>query len=126
MIKLAKIVLTGALGIVWVAASAATHLHFAHGSRSLSVVGHLTRRTPSHEYLLSANRGSRLSIDVAGRRGLAVMYHIVFPSGKTFGQKGYDPFDGHLTETGTYRLVVDVNQMATEAISGSYKLMLRR
>jgi hypothetical protein len=106
-----------------------TPIQFRHGSHRLVVSGTLSTHHSSHAYRLTAHAGTRLKIGVTtsgGINGIVAMYHIVFPSGKTFGEKGYDPFDGKLTETGRYHIVVEVNQMASNASHGRYRLTLQR
>jgi len=86
------------------------------------------------DYVFKARAGQRLKIDLEeiAPRGhnaddtLVTMYHITFPSGKAYGMKGYDPFDGRLTETGVYHVTVQVNTMASEGNSGRYRLTLVR
>ena len=40
--------------------------------------------------------------------------------------KGFDPFDGKLTETGLYHITVDVNLMASNRTQGKFRLSLTR
>ena len=86
------------------------------------------------DYVFNARAGQRLKIgleEIAPRGHnaedtLVTMYHITFPSGQAYGMKGYDPFDGKLTETGVYHVTVQVNTMASEGNSGRYRLTLVR
>lgn len=106
-----------------------TPVRFKPGASSIVYNGKMTRAIGAHVYTYAAKKGSHLKIDLAttsGMNNLVVMFHIEFPSGKAFGQKGYDPFNGKLTETGTYKIVVDVNQMASNSDHGAYRLSLKR
>lgn len=111
-----------------------TRLHFRPGRSRLVVRGFIGARQGEHDYKFSARAGQRLHIEVDDIRppdynrdgGLVTLYHITFPSGKQYGQKGYDPFSGRLTETGTYRITVGINNMATNARHGRYRMILTR
>lgn len=109
-------------------------LHFAPGQKRIVIYGFISPRRRSLAYTLYARRGGHLKITLRdlvppGRRPYDVLvttYHITFPSGKQYGLKGYDPFDGRLTETGVYRLHVGVNLMASNRRSGRFHLTLSR
>ncbi len=124
--------LSAAMAIVLACALAAAApkgteaIHFKKGSHKVVLVGSLTRNHPVHVYSLIGKRGQRLKIDLVDLGKLVSMYHITFPKGATFGMKGYDPFNGKLTENGVYKIEIDVNQMATLATSGKYRLTLTR
>jgi len=112
-----------------------TRLKFRPGQNRIVVTGSLSQKgTNTREYSLAAKAGQRLKIalqDLKPRGSkpfdtLVSMYHITFPSGKKYGMKGYDPFDGRLTETGLYHITVDVNLMASNRTQGKYRLTLTR
>jgi hypothetical protein len=106
-----------------------TSVKFRSGVKKLVFNAKLTRAIDAHVYTYAAKKGSHLKIDLestSGMNSVVPMYHIEFPSGKAFGQKGYDPFNGKLTETGTYKIVVEVNQMASNGDRGTYRLTLKR
>ena len=98
-----------------------TRLHFCPGQTTLVVRGFLGDRQGEQGYTFPGKAGQRLHIEVDDihppdykrNGGLVTLYHITFPSGKQYGQKGYDPFSGRLTESGTYRITVGINNMAT-------------
>jgi len=114
---------------------AVNRLHFRTGQHHIVVFGTLGNdggTTP--DYVFTAKAGQKLEIGLKALRlpgqkagdMIAVMYHITFPSGKQYGMKGYDPFDGRLTETGRYHITISINQMATNAERGRYRLDLTR
>ena len=64
------------------------------------VTASLDRKTTSREYAIQVAAPMKIKIDVApvGKNpGVQPTWHITFPSGKQFGAKGYDPFDGALS-----------------------------
>jgi hypothetical protein len=110
-------------------------LHFGPGHHHVVVSGYLSNSgQSSRDYRFYSGAGEMLQVsltDLAPSKhsagcGLVTMYHITFPSGSQFGMKGYSPFDGKLTERGVYHITVDVNQMASCATSGRYRLSLVR
>ena len=111
-----------------------TQLHFRPGQSRLVVRGFLGGRQGEQDYGFSGKAGQRMHItvddipppDYERNDGLVTLYHITFPSGKQYGQKGYDPFDGRLTETGTYRITIGINNMATNSRHGRYRITLTR
>ena len=111
-----------------------TRLHFPQGRSRLVVLGFLDDRQGERDYTFAGKAGQRFHIAVDDIRppdhkrndALVTLYHLTFPSGKQFGQKGYDPFDGRLTETGTYRITVGINEMATNARRGRFRMILTR
>lgn len=109
-------------------------LHFAPGQRTIVVTSNISTRYSPPDYTLSAHTGQHLRIRLQdlvlpghnANNMLVTMYHITFPSGKQYGMKGYDPFPGILTQSGVYRITVDVNQMASNSRAGRFRLTLRR
>ena len=129
LLSLSAIVTVAAPTVTAVARPHETTIRFARHSHKVLLIGRLSTSHPERTYRLMAKKGQHLKIDLlslGGENGLVAMYHITFPSGKQFGEKGYDPFDGMLTETGTYHISVDVNQMASNSTSGKYRLILSR
>lgn len=106
----------------------ATPIAFASGKKEIVVKGTLSKKQTHVTYALRATAGQRLKIALSDlqKDGLVSTYSIAFPSGKVFGLKGYDPFPGKLTETGTYHITVSVNLMASNADTGSFRLTLTR
>jgi hypothetical protein len=113
---------------------AVRRLHFAPGRRQIVVIGSFSPGHRPPDYTLFAHAGQRLRIRLqdlvlpghSANNRLATMYHITFPSGKQYGMKGYDPFPGILTQTGVYRITVEVNQMASNSNVGRFRLTLTR
>ena len=109
-------------------------LHFAPGQRRIVVTGYISTRHTPPDYTLFAHAGQHLKIQLrdlvlpghSANNILVTMYHITFPSGKQYGMKGYDPFPGILTQTGAYRITVEVNQMASNSNAGRFRLTLTR
>ena len=106
----------------------AKRVRFAPGKHRLVIEGAITEHSRPN-YVLYAKAGQHLGIEVrnvAPEEGLVTIWHVTFPSGEQFGTKGYDPFDGRLTETGPYVISINVNNMATEARTGRFRLTLTR
>ena len=136
---LAALVALPLVGLLAQAAPARSHrnvtrLHFRPGQSPFVVMGFLGDRQDEQDYTFFGKAGQRLHIEVDDihppdykrNGGLVTAYHITFPSGKQYGQKGYDPFSGRITETGTYRITVGINNMATNKRHGRYRLILTR
>jgi len=112
---------------------ASTRLHFRRGRHHIVVLGGVGNKNPTpHDYVFTARAGQKLDIrlkalQLPGQKAgdtVAVLYHITFPSGKQYGMKGYEPFDGRLSQTGAYHITISINQMATNAEQGRYRLDL--
>lgn len=110
-----------------------TRLRFAPGQDRISIRGTLSVSGQRPIYSYYAKAGQLLMIDLQDiapkndhQGHLVSMYHIMFPSGKQYGMKGYDPFEGRLTETGFYYIVLNINQMASTGKKGEFRLTLKR
>ena len=96
--------------------------------RKTVVTGDVKQGAEPPAYEFKAKKGQRLKITLKDLQpdGLVTFYSIQFPSGAEFGGKGYDPFKGRLTETGTYVVRIHVNNMASNGDSGRFRLSLTR
>lgn len=131
MKSLLRIVQLGTL--LFAAASGAVAAPKGHrialGPKRVRVVvfGVLTDRAGHRNYVLRGVRGERIALRLRNltKDGVVATYHITFPSGKQYGLKGYDPFDGRLTENGDYQITVGTNSMASNGPIGRYALDIR-
>lgn len=119
------------LGIVSSAAARSQDIpiHFRGASKHLVLRGVLSVQRPKVAYVGWFKKGEVLTVSVSGTRkseAIVPSWHITFPDGKDYGGKGYDPFDGRLTESGRYRITINVNQMASTGRRGAYKVILKR
>ena len=97
--------------------------------KRVTVRGQLTETNDPPSYTFRAKKGTRLKVTLKTKKGSKAVLHwsIAFPSGETFGSgKGFDPFDGRLTEEGTYTLGIHVNNMASDGRSAKYTLTVAR
>ena len=107
-------------------ADVTTKVHLGKRKKQ-TFIGKLNKKIHTHDYTFMAKQGDKLAIDLGGVGDeFVTTFHITSPSGKTFGGKGYDPYDGTLAETGKYVIRVNVNSMASNGDHGKYKLTLSR
>lgn len=81
---------------------------------------------PAYQFKAKKGQWLRITLRDLQRDGLVTFYSIQFPSGAEYGGKGYDPYQGRLTETGTYVIRIHVNNMASNGDSGRFRLTLTR
>lgn len=105
-----------------------TPIVFKKGSKTWKATGDLNTRHHMHAFLLAGKKGQKIKIQLkaVGKGGIVPTYHIKFPGGSEFGEKGYDPFTGILTESGNYQITVEVNTMASTGTSGNSLLTITR
>ena len=125
-----SIVLTALILIIGIVsrAAAATHISFGPHKHKIVIKGKLDRHHSSHSYLLHGKHGEKVSIGLhdVNPKSIVALYSITFPNGTTYGMKGYPPYQGTLTQTGTYKLTVNVNSMASNGTHGKFVLTLRK
>ncbi|RYX85492.1 hypothetical protein EON83_05870 [bacterium] len=124
-----KILLTTALlatsALTCFASTPTSRVHFRPGSTYTVLRGYSTPARSNHIYIVRARRGQTLNMSISSTtRGFVPMIFITSPSGRNLIEDKRYQFKTRLTESGDYRIRVAVNQMATDARSGNYRLPL--
>ncbi|RYG70288.1 hypothetical protein EON80_08240 [bacterium] len=101
-------------------------LHFARGTNSLVIKGHLGKRYPRPVYIVKTQAGQRLTIRAQGLsksvdKSIVPLIFVTPPQGKYDGDKTAE-YHTDSTKAGDYRIEVGVNQMATNAHNGPFEL----
>lgn len=98
---------------------------FRRGHGRATVAGKVGKGdNPAYWFQAQAGQKLTYAFHQPKSSGLALTWTILFPSGKSFGTKGLDPFDGKLTESGKYTIVVGRNNMASNSMSGPFQMTL--
>jgi hypothetical protein len=102
-----------------------SRVHFRSGARSIVLRGTSTPTNPNHIYIVRAQKGQTLHMAISSStRGFVPMLFITSPSGRNLIEDKRYEYTSRLKESGDYRIRVAVNQMATNARSGNYRLPL--
>ena len=96
--------------------------------RTLTVTRTITSKTGARLFVLELKKNTKLDIKVTDlvKNGIVTNWNIADPNGDTFGQKGYEPWDGKIKFTGKYTIEVGINNMASNGKEGRFKMVLKR
>ncbi len=103
------------------AVNAQTRVHFARGATRATVRGYLRGARDEANFVLRANAGQHMRVEIRGRGATRGM--VTFPSGQGDGQPGGVIFDGVLPDTGDYGIRVTESMMAN-AWRGSFTVII--
>ena len=100
-----------------------TPIHFTKGHVSTDVEGALPANATDHWYQFNASKGQYTVININAKSGISEMANVGvlhLPSGAQDGTKGGIVYQGCLPETGTYKLRMARNLMATHGGKAGY------
>lgn len=105
-----------------------TKISFKTGSKSIVLKGRIKLgQEKAYSLIISAPMKIKVTLKDGKKNGLVSSWHVAYPNGDTYGNgKGWDQFDGKLPAKGEYTFYVGVNQMASNAKSGSYTLTITK
>lgn len=101
-----------------------TPIHFAKGALSSTVTGQLKSNENDRWYRFNASSGQYAIINIAPLAGTPETANVGvlhMPNGTQDGTKGGIIYQGCLPATGTYRLRIARNLMATQGQTAGYK-----
>ena len=104
-----------------VAQKAPQRVYFARGATRARVTGYLRGQRDSAEFVLRAQAGQHMRVEIRGRGATRGM--VTFPNGQQDGAPGGVVFDGNLPVTGDYRLRVTESSMG-DAWSGGITVII--
>lgn len=96
--------------------------------KTITITSTITAKNSPKEYVIDLKKGTKFNIKVTDlvKNGIVTNWNIADPNGDTFGQKGYEPWDGKVKITGKYSIQVGINNMASNGTSGKFKMVLSR
>lgn len=104
-----------------------TPIYFAKNATQKTVVGSIPRGEERHFYRFKAFQGQYMTITLLPRRGFPEFANVgvvTSPSGQEEGGKGAIIYQGCLTESGSYRLRIARNLMATHGERAGYQIKM--
>jgi hypothetical protein len=96
-------------------------VYFARGATQARATGYLRGQRDSAEFVLRAQAGQHMRVDIRGRGATRGM--VIFPNGQQNGSPGGVVFDGNLPTTGDYRIRVTESSMG-DAWSGNITVII--
>ncbi|GAA0323068.1 hypothetical protein [Psychrobacter aestuarii] len=111
------------MGAAATSAQAADTIHFAKGHISQHVTGKLAPKETGDWYQFGAAAGQYVVINIAplaGTKETANVGVLHMPDGSYDGNKGGIVYQGCLPTTGTYKLRIARNNMATQGLTAGY------
>lgn len=100
-----------------------TPIHFTKGHVSTAIEGTLPAKATDYWYQFSATKGQYTVINISAKASVSELANVgvlQFPSGAQDGTKGGIIYQGCLPETGTYKLRMARNLMATHGGKAGY------